>query len=45
MCFGLRGWLAGNKNCGFNDWERANEALKGIAGKRLTYRRIGLLAA
>jgi transposase-like protein len=27
------------EGCGFNDWERANEALKGIAGKRLTYRR------
>jgi transposase-like protein len=27
------------EGCGFNDWERANEALKGIGGKRLTYRR------
>lgn len=26
---------------GFNDTDRANVALKGIAGKRLTYRRIG----
>ncbi len=25
---------------GFNDIDRANMALKGIAGKRLTYRRI-----
>jgi hypothetical protein len=25
---------------GFNDIDRANEALKAIAGKRLTYRRI-----
>jgi transposase-like protein len=31
--------------CGFNDDERADEALKGIYGKRLTYRRIGLAAA
>ncbi|HEY0411806.1 MAG TPA: IS1595 family transposase [Allosphingosinicella sp.] len=30
---------------GFNDDERASEALKGIAGKRLTYRRISQLAA
>jgi hypothetical protein len=30
---------------GFNDAERADEALKGIYGKRLTYRRIGAVAA
>lgn len=30
---------------GFNDAERAAEALKGIAGKRLTYRRTDALAA
>lgn len=26
---------------GYNDTQRTNEALKGIKGKRLTYRRIG----
>jgi hypothetical protein len=31
--------------CGFNDAERADEAPKGIAGKRLTYRRTCLAAA
>jgi len=31
--------------CGFNDGERADEALKGIYGKRLTYRRPSLAAA
>jgi transposase-like protein len=31
--------------CGFNDAERADEALKGIYGKRLTYRRTCLAAA
>ncbi len=31
--------------CGFDDGERADEALKGIAGKRLTYRRTCLAAA
>jgi hypothetical protein len=31
--------------CGFNDDQRADEALKGIYGKRLTYRRTGLAAA
>jgi transposase-like protein len=30
---------------GFSDSERADEALKGIYGRRLTYRRIGQLAA
>lgn len=32
------------KDCGYNDADRATEALKGIAGKRLTYRRIALAA-
>lgn len=30
---------------GVNDDQRADKALSGIAGKRLTYRRIGRLAA
>ena len=30
--------------CGYNDADRAIEALKGIAGKRLTYRRTALAA-
>ncbi|MFP5329399.1 MAG: IS1595 family transposase [Alphaproteobacteria bacterium] len=33
------------EGCGFNDWERTAEALKGIAGKRLTYRRTCYAAA
>jgi transposase-like protein len=31
-------------DCGYNDADRAEKALKGIAGKRLTYRRIGFAA-
>ena len=31
--------------CGFDDAERADEALTGIAGRRLTYRRTCLAAA
>jgi hypothetical protein len=31
-------------DCGFNDADRAAQVLKGIGGKRLTYRRIGLAA-
>jgi transposase-like protein len=31
-------------DCGYNDADRAENALKGIAGKRLTYRRIALTA-
>ena len=31
--------------CGVNDEQRANLALRGIAGKRLTYRRTASLAA
>ena len=30
---------------GVNDSQRADKALKGISGKRLTYRRIGVVAA
>ena len=33
------------KDCGYNDADRAAEVLKGIAGKRLTYRRTDKLAA
>ncbi len=29
-------------NRGIEDWERANAALKGIEGRKLTYRRIDL---
>lgn len=33
------------KDCGYNDTDRATEVLKGIAGKRLTYRRTCYAAA
>jgi hypothetical protein len=31
--------------CGYDDDQRADEALKGVTGKRLTYRRTCLAAA